>query len=192
MRFIYQFLLKITGWKIENSLPPDIKKCVIIAAPHTSNWDFYYAMAFLSILKIKSRYTIKKEWMRFPFSLVTKPLGGIGIDRTPRHPGEKRRSLIEVMTELFNKNKELVIVITPEGTRSKVEKWKAGFYHIATKANVPIVLGFIDYNKKMAGTGKVIYPTNYEDGMRTIMNFYREIKGKKPALFSLDKEFAYS
>jgi 1-acyl-sn-glycerol-3-phosphate acyltransferase len=189
MRFIYQFFLKITGWKIENNIPPGMTKCIVLAAPHTSNWDFYYAMAFLSILRINSRYTIKKEWMRFPFSLITKPLGGIAIDRSPGHAGEKRRSLIDVMVELFNQHKELVIIITPEGTRSKVEKWKAGFYHIAMKAKVPIVLGYIDYTKKTAGTGMVIYPTNYEKDMRTIMKFYRDIKGKHPEQFSIDTDF---
>lgn len=190
MRIIYKLLLKLTGWKIENTLPPDLKKCIVLAAPHTSNWDFYYAMAFLSILKINSRYTIKKEWMQFPFSLITKPLGGIAIDRSPRHLGEKRRSLIDVMVELFNNNKELVIIITPEGTRSKVDKWKAGFYHIALKANVPIVLGYIDYAKKQAGTGMIIYPGNYEEDMRTIMNFYKNIQGKRPEQFAIDKAFA--
>ncbi len=128
--------------------------------------------------------------MRFPFSLITKPLGGIAIDRRPRHAGEARRSFIEVMVELFNNNKELVIIITPEGTRSKVEKWKTGFYHIALQANVPIVLGYIDYSKKMTGVGDIIYPSNYEEDMRKIMQFYKGFKGKFPENFSVDKDFA--
>ena len=189
MRSIYQSILNLTGWKVENHLPPHIKKCIVIAAPHTSNWDFFYAMAFLSILKIKSRFTIKREWMKFPFSIITKPLGGIAIDRRPRHANEPRRSFIDVMAELFEKNKELIIVITPEGTRSKVEKWKTGFYHIALQANVPIALGFVDYQKKITGIGEMLYPTNYETDMRIIMNFYKTIHGKFPENFSIDKDF---
>lgn len=189
MRRIYQYILDVTGWKVVNKLPEHLKKCIVIAAPHTSNWDFFYAMAFLSILKIKSRFTIKKEWMRFPFSLITKPLGGIAIDRRPRHVGEPRRSFIDVMVELFNQNKELIIVVTPEGTRSKVEKWKTGFYHIALQANVPICLGFVDYKDKITGIGQVLYPTNFENDMRIIMNFYKKFHGKNPHQFSVDKDF---
>ena len=113
--------------------------------------------------------------MKFPFSVITKPLGGIAIDRRPRHANEPRRSFIDVMAELFDNNKELIIVITPEGTRSKVEKWKTGFYHIALQANVPIALGFVDYQKKITGIGEMLYPTNYETDMRIIMNFYKTI-----------------
>ncbi len=190
MRRIYQLLLDMAGWKVENKLPPDVKKCIIIAAPHTSNWDFFYAMAFLSILEIKSRFTIKREWMKFPFSLITKSLGGIAIDRRPRNAGDPRRSFIEVMVELFDTNKELVIVITPEGTRTRVEKWKTGFYHIALQAKVPIALGFCDYKTKTTGIGGIFYPTNYETDMRTIMDFYKKFTGKNPGQFSLDQDFS--
>ena len=127
--------------------------------------------------------------MKFPFSLLTKPLGGIAIDRRPRQEGEPRRSFIEVMVELFNQHEELIIVITPEGTRSKVEKWKTGFYHIALQANVPIVLGYIDYKKKKTGLGEVIYPTDFETDMRRIMSFYKNFVGKYPEKFSVDKQF---
>lgn len=127
--------------------------------------------------------------MRFPFSVVTKPLGGIAIDRRPRSAGEPRRSFVDVMVELFNRHKELVIVITPEGTRSRVEKWKTGFYHIAKQANVPIALGFCDYGSKTTGIGAMLYPTDYETDMRTIMQFYKNFQGKNHHQFSLDKDF---
>ena len=121
------WIFKITGWKTDGNRPPQLKKCIIIAAPHTSNWDFWYCMATFAIYKLPIRFTVKKEWMRFPFNLLMKPLGGIGIDRTPRGAGNERLSFVEVMTDLFNRHQELIIVITPEGTRSKKEKWKKKF-----------------------------------------------------------------
>ncbi len=178
-----------TGWKVDENLPPEIKKCIIIAAPHTSNWDFWYTMASFAIYKLRIRFTVKKEWMRFPFSLVMKPLGGIAIDRTPRVAESGRKSFVDAMIELFEENEELIIVITPEGSRSRRDKWKTGFYHVAMGANVPILLGYVDYDKKVAGIGKTIYPSNFNTDMRQIMAFYQKIHPKFPENFSVDKDF---
>ncbi len=128
--------------------------------------------------------------MRFPFSLLMKPLGGIAIDRTPRGACNERQSFIEVMTELFNEREELIILITPEGTRSRREKWKKGFYHIASAANVPILMGYVDYATKTTGVCNPLYPGDYETDMRTIMAFYKNIHPKFPEKFSVDTEFA--
>ncbi len=178
-----------TGWKVDENLPPEIKKCIIIAAPHTSNWDFWYTIASFTIYKLRIRFTVKKEWMRFPFSLLMKPLGGIAIDRTPRVDESGRKSFVEAMIELFEENEELIIVITPEGSRSQRNKWKTGFYHVAMGANVPILLGYVDYQKKVAGIGKTIYPTDFDTDMRQIMAFYQKINPKFPEKFSVDKDF---
>lgn len=178
-----------TGWKVDENLPPEIKKCIIIAAPHTSNWDFWYTMASFAIYKLRIRFTVKKEWMRFPFSLLMKPLGGIAIDRTPRIDESSRKSFVEAMIELFEENEELIIVITPEGSRSRRDKWKTGFYHVAMGANVPILLGYVDYQKKVAGIGKTIYPSDFNTDMRQIMAFYQKIHPKFPENFSVDKNF---
>jgi 1-acyl-sn-glycerol-3-phosphate acyltransferase len=182
-------IFKATGWTVDASLPPEIKKCIIIAAPHTSNWDFWYTMASFAIYRLKIRFTVKKEWMKFPFSLLMQPLGGIAIDRTPRTEGSDRQSFVEAMINLFQENEELIIVITPEGSRSLRNKWKTGFYHVAQGAGVPICLGYVDYARKKAGIGQVIYPTDYVTDMRKIMAFYGQVTAKYPENFALDKDF---
>ncbi|MEN9600279.1 MAG: hypothetical protein RL596_2603 [Bacteroidota bacterium] len=187
-RHICRFIFKRTGWQVDTQLPAAIQQCIIIAAPHTSNWDFWYTMAAFSIYRLRIRFTVKKEWMRFPFKLIMGPLGGIAIDRSPRADGN-RPSFVDVMADLFTANKELIIVITPEGTRSKQENWKTGFFHLAKKANVPILLGYVDYKTKMAGIGKTIYPTNIHSTMSEIMAFYQKITPKFPEKFALDKSY---
>ena len=186
IRRIVRFLLKNTGWTIDEHLPPAISKCIVIAAPHTSNWDLYYMMAAFSVYRLRIRFTIKKEWMRFPFSLFIKPIGGIAIDRSPRKDGN-RPSFVEAMTELFNNHQELIIAITPEGTRSRNDQWKTGFFHVARAANVPIVLGYIDYGRKVAGLGKVIYPETLEQTLEEMNAFYSTITPKYPEKFSPDR-----
>jgi 1-acyl-sn-glycerol-3-phosphate acyltransferase len=182
-------IFKLTGWKKDDNLPPQIKKCIIIAAPHTSNWDFWYCMATFKMYSLRIRFTVKQEWMRFPFNLLMKPLGAIGIDRTPRGPQNERPGFVAIMTELFNANEELIIVITPEGTRSRNDKWKTGFYHVAKAANVPILLGYVDYKKKVAGIGQTLYVSDYDYDMKKIMAFYKNIHPKFPEKFALDAAF---
>ena len=182
-------IFKITHWTVDESLPQEIKKCIIIAAPHTSNWDLWYTMAAFAIYKLKIRFTIKKEWMQFPFGLLMKPLGGIAIDRAPRTKDSERTGFVDSMIELFDQNEELIIVITPEGSRSLRNKWKTGFYHVARGAGVPICLGYVDYQKKKAGIGKVIYPTDFNTDMKEIMAFYSQIHPKFPEKFSIDRGF---
>ena len=183
------WIFKITGWKTDGNRPPQLKKCIIIAAPHNSNWDFWYCLATFAIYNLPIRFTVKKEWMRFPFNFLMKPLGGIGIDRTPRSAGNQRLSFVEVMTNLFNQHEDLIIVITPEGTRSKREKWKTGFYHIAQAAHVPILMGYVDYKTKTTGITTLLSTGHYETDMKTIMAFYKTIHPKYPENFSVDKEF---
>ena len=189
IRWLCKWIIQLSGWKVDETLPIDMKKCLVIAAPHTSNWDFWYCMAAFRIYRLKIRFTVKKEWMKFPYSILMKPLGGIGIDRTPRVPGDKHLSHTEAMIDLFNSHEELIIVFTPEGTRSKVTKWKTGFYHVAVASGLPICLAYADYKKKIAGIAKVIYPTNFEKDMKEIMAFYKTVTPKFPENFSPDVEF---
>lgn len=163
----------------------------MLAAPHTSNWDFPYTIAAFDILNIAVRYTVKKEFDFFPFSGILNSLGAIWVDRSPKKEGEERRSMVEVMTELFDRKEPLVVLVTPEGTRSKRTKWKTGFYHVALNANVPIALGYVDFKTKIAGVGKVIYPSgDIEKDMREIMAFYNTINGKIPANYSPDLRYS--
>ncbi len=182
--------LSVMGWKTENQWPENLDQCVMIAAPHTSNWDALYARLALKALGVNVRLTIKDSYMKFPFGPFVRAMGGIGIDRRPKSEGEPRPSMVELMTDLFKTHPKLVMLVTPEGTRSKQEKWKTGFYHVAVNAGVPIALAYMDYSRKMAGIGKIVYPTgDYEKDMQEIMHFYKEINPKFPENFSIDKRY---
>ena len=186
-----RLLLSLAGWKVDPKLPPETERCVMTAAPHTSNWDFFYArLAFLA-MGIPVRYTIKHSLMRFPYNLVFGPLGGIAIDRRPRLETGERPSYVEQMVDIMNRFDRIAVLVTPEGTRSLRTQWKTGFYYVAKKAGVPICLGYLDYAKKEAGVGPVIYPgDDMERDMRRIMDFYAPITGKHPEKFSVDERFA--
>lgn len=177
------------GWKMNPNYPKGVERSVVIAAPHTSNWDLVHAMGGYFDMGIPVRFTIKKEWFRFPFNLLIGPMGGIPIDRTPKKPGDPRPSMVEAMAELFTKYDKISVMVTPEGSRSKRTEWKTGFWHTAKMAGVPIGLGYLDYAKKEAGIGKLIYPTDLEKDMREIMAFYKNITPRNPELYSLDQRY---
>jgi len=183
----------LMGWKmnLHGLNPNDFRRVVMLAIPHTSNWDLPIARAAFFLMDVHVRFTVKREWMRFPYSLIAGPLGGIAIDRSPKVAGQERKSMTEAMIDLFEQNpEELAIMITPEGTRSLNDKWKTGFYHLAVGAKVPIGLGYLDYAKKEAGVGKLIYPSgDIQKDMKEILDFYRNIKGKFPEQFALDKTY---
>lgn len=174
MRLLSQFVLWITGWKIVGEAPKE-KKFIMIAAPHTSNWDLLYARAAFYILRIRLKYTIKKELFFFPLGILLKGIGGIPIDR------KSKGKMVDKMVALYDEYDSLTIMITPEGTRSYSPRWKKGFYYIANEAKIPISLGFLDYKKKHAGIGPLIYPTgNYEEDLEKILTFYRGVTPKYP------------
>lgn len=182
--------LNLMGWEIDNHWPLDLAQCVMIAAPHTSNWDALYARLALKALGVNVRITIKDSYMKFPLGPFVRAMGGIGINRRPKAEGEERLSMVDVMTNLFKTHKELVMLVTPEGTRAKQEKWKTGFYHVALNAGVPIALAYMDYEKKKTGVGKIVYPTgDFEKDMAEIMHFYAQISPKFPEDFSVDQRY---
>jgi 1-acyl-sn-glycerol-3-phosphate acyltransferase len=183
-------ILTLSGWTVKNNMPPDIKQCVMIAAPHTSNWDFFYTrLAFLQ-MDIPVKMTIKRSYMRFPYGPFARALGCIGIDRRPKKEGQERPSMVQVMADLFKEHDNLVMLVTPEGTRSLSTKWKTGFYHVAVLANVPVALGYLDYEKKEAGVGKMVYPSgNMKKDMQEIMAFYKNIAARTPEYFSIDLDY---
>ncbi len=194
MRDVFEKLaeqsLNLMGWEIDNHWPLDLDQCVMIAAPHTSNWDALYARLALKALGVNVRLTIKDSYMKLPFGPFVRAMGGIGIDRRPKQPGEPRPSMVQVMTELFKTHPKLVMLVTPEATRVKQEQWKTGFYHVAINAGVPIALAYMDYDKKRTGVGKIVYPTgDYEKDMAEIMAFYVEIQPKFPECFSVDQRY---
>jgi 1-acyl-sn-glycerol-3-phosphate acyltransferase len=169
-----KFYLKITGWRRVGRLP-DIPRCVMIAAPHTSNWDAPISLAIVFAFRFKANWLVKHTAFRWPFRGVLRWLGGIPIDRT------KSTDVVTQMVEELKNRAELVLLIAPEGTRKKVTRWKTGFYHIACGAGVPLVLAFLDYARKEGGLGPVIQPTgNLEADMAKILGFYATITGKHP------------
>lgn len=178
------------GFKLDTNIPPEAQRCVLVAAPHTSNWDLVYARAAFDWLNIPLKFTIKKEWTRFPFNLFLNPMGALPIDRTPKKPGEARPSMVDSMADLFNHHERLAMLVTPEATRKKNPHWKTGFYYVALKANVPIVCGYLDYKTKTAGMGLVLYPSgDLKADMKKIMLFYWDKTAKFPENFSIDYSY---
>ena len=174
IRWLSIFLLKISQWRVEGSLP-NIPKFVMIAAPHTSNWDFPIMMFIAFKLRAKLYWMGKDTIFRKPFKGVFKWLGGIPIDRSGSN------NVVGQMVDKFHDTDRLILAIPPSGTRKKVEKWKSGFYHIASGANVPVVLGFLDFKRKTGGVGPVVTLTgDMEQDMKDIRAFYSNIEGKYP------------
>jgi 1-acyl-sn-glycerol-3-phosphate acyltransferase len=177
MAWLGLMLLKLMGWRVEGEIP-DIKKFVIIAAPHTSNWDFPITLAVAFALKMKIYWMGKAAMFRWPFAEAVRWLGGIPIDRSKSH------NVVEQSIQAFHKLEKLIMLVPPEGTRKKVCTWKTGFYHIARGANVPIVLGFLDYRRKVGGIGPIFHPTGHiEKDMQTIRAFYAAVTGKRQSQF---------
>lgn len=170
--WLANFLLFLTGWKIKGKIP-DIKKYVLIAAPHSSNWDFVFFLLAIFKFRLPVHWMGKNTMFKWPFKQLLKRLGGIPIDRS------EKTNVVQTMAQAYEKVEYLVITIAPEGTRSKVKEWKTGFYHIAKQAKVPIVLGFIDYNKKISGVGPVFEPTgNVDKDIIQIKKFYNQFSGR--------------
>ena len=154
---------------------PDIPKFVMIAAPHTSNWDFPLMLLMAFRLGGQPRWLGKKAIFRKPFAGLFKWLGGIPVDRS------RANNLVEAMVARFHRMDRLILVVPPAGTRKRVAQWKTGFYHIAAGAGIPVVLGFLDFKKKMGGVGPVVLPTGDIDrDMPAIRAFYAGIAGKHP------------
>lgn len=187
--WIFRLIFNFKGWTLKTDSIKGIQQSITIAAPHTSNWDIVMAKAAFDKMGLRLKFTLKKEWFKFPFKLIMRNLGGIPVDRSPKKAGEPRPSMVEAMANLFKQHQELHVMVTPEGTRALRTEWKTGFWHAAKMANVPILCGYLDYSKKIAGVGKIIYPSDFEKDMRAIMEFYKEIKGKFPKKFSLDKRY---
>jgi 1-acyl-sn-glycerol-3-phosphate acyltransferase len=178
------FIFWLFGWKIRGKIPDDIKKSVMIVAPHTSNWDFIIGRLACWKLGIPSTFLIKKEFFFFPMGYLLKALGAAPVDRS------KGASAVSQTIDIINRNDFITITITPEGTRKYTENWKKGFYIIAEKAAVPIVLGFINYRDKTGGVGGIIYPTgNFDEDFAKILDFYkRNSYPKNPELFNLTNQ----
>ncbi|MBK8413665.1 MAG: lysophospholipid acyltransferase family protein [Bacteroidetes bacterium] len=175
MRPLYKLLFKLFGWKVNGAIPESLKQYVMIVAPHTSNWDFFVGLAARSILKLDTKYVAKKELFRFPFGWIFKSLGGFPVDRS------KNNNFVDAVSDLFNEYQRFSICITPEGTRSYAPKWKTGFYYIAQKANIPVVMVAFDYGRKEVKVGSTLLPDRrHGKDIEFMMDYYRKVKGKFP------------
>jgi len=164
--------LRLAGWKLKGR-PPEVRKFVIIAYPHTSNWDFLLGMSACIIYQIKVYWLGKDSLFKGPVGPLMRWLGGIPVDRS------KAQDFVQQAIKAFDQSDELVIGVAPEGTRSQVEKWKTGFYHIAAGAKVPIVPGYLDYPNKELGFLESFTPSgNIDEDILTIKAAYGTIKGK--------------
>lgn len=166
--------LRVAGWK-KSGERPSVDRYVIIASPHTSNWDMPFMLAAAFVYDIPVRWMGKHTLFKRPFGPFFKALGGIPIVR--HRPG----GVVGQMVEHFANNESLVLMVPAEGTRSHVDYWKSGFYHIARGANVPVVLSFLDFGTKVTGMGPTIDLTgDYTADMDKIREFYSGMQGLHP------------
>ncbi|WP_417463903.1 lysophospholipid acyltransferase family protein [Kordiimonas sp.] len=173
---IGRVVLRLGGWKVVGEVP-NIPKFVAIAAPHTSNWDFPIFMSVVGVLRLRVRFLGKHTLFKGPLGWLFYWLGGIPVERE----GNDVADVVKRAAEAFALRDELILGLAPEGTRSKVSKWKSGFYRIAVAADVPIVLAFVDSKKREVGIGPVFMPTgDMAADMAKIQAFYSEKAGLKP------------
>ena len=178
--------LKIGGWTVVNQVPPDLGNAVCIVAPHTAIEDFFVGLAYFWYYGIKFKVMMKKEFFKPVVGWILKKMGGIPVNRGHQN------HLVSQMVDMFSQNKGVQLVICPEGTRKKVTHWKKGFYVIAEGANVPILVGFLDYKKRRCGVEKILIPTgDYEKDLAEIWDYYKTIQvmGKYPEKFNLYDEY---
>jgi 1-acyl-sn-glycerol-3-phosphate acyltransferase len=169
-----ELAFRLTGWRTEGAPPPN-ERFVLIAAPHTSNWDAVIMLLAADIFHLPLAWFVKDSWFKFPMGTLMRKLGGVPIDRSASH------GVVEQAVERLLGAEPLALAVPPEGTRGKAAHWKTGFYHIARGAKVPIVLAYLDYGRKVAGLGPAFVPTgNIEEDFKVFAEFYKDVKAKHP------------
>jgi 1-acyl-sn-glycerol-3-phosphate acyltransferase len=173
--------LGLTGWKPEGERPA-AQKFVLIAAPHTSNWDLAYLLAISIVMGVRVSWMGKHTLFRQPFGALMRAVGGIPVYR------HRREGLVAQMAQRFAEAEELVLTIPPEATRGRAEVWKSGFYQIALRARVPIVMGYLDYARKRGGFGPSWVPSgDPRREMDAVRRFYAGIRARYPANFAVPR-----
>lgn len=175
---IARTFLRLTGWEAEGGRPPD-RKFVLVAAPHTSNWDLFYLLSLAAIYDVSISFLMKHTMFRGPLGPLFQAAGGIPVRR------DRRANLVKQLATLFRERDELVLVIPAEGTRGARAHWKSGFYHVAREAGVPIYLGYLDYRRRRGGFGIAIRPSgDVRADMDRVRAFYADKTGKHPEGFT--------
>lgn len=170
-----RFILRLFGWKVIGRYPHEIKKLVVIVIPHTSNWDFPLGPLSRRVMNAKIKFVGKASLFKFPLGPIMRWFGGIPVDRS------KNNNFVDAVVDLYRQHERLAIMLAPEGTRRKVEKLKTGFYYIAQKAGIPILLVKFDYGPKIIDYGEVFWPTGDIDAdMAYLKSYYAGVKGKYP------------
>jgi len=174
-RGLGRLYLRLFGWRVDGRLPPDAR-VVVIAAPHTSNWDLPFMLAVAYVLGVAPAWLGKRELFRWPFGPFMRWLGGIPVDRSAP------RNLVQQVVERFAAVDRLFLVIPPSGTRRRAAHWRSGFYHIARGAGVPIVCAFLDYARRVGGIGPTVTASgDVRADMEVIRRFYATVTGRHPA-----------
>jgi len=178
LRAFYALLFRITGWTVIGQSLHHVPKFVMIVAPHTSTWDFFVGIAARSIAEIEYvRFIGKKELFMFPQGILMRAWGGYPVDRS------KNNNLVESMVEIFNGKERFAIALAPEGTRNKVKRFRSGFYHIAKKVGIPIVMVGFDFKKKEVVVREPFEPTDdFDADMQLIWNHFKGVTGKNAEL----------
>lgn len=173
-------MLRVGGWKGLGDIPLEDKKCIVIGAPHTSNWDFFWSYFYYQSIGGTANFIIKKEAFFWPVGYFLKKMGGIPIDRS------RGANVIKQVVKQYNSREQMQLAITPEGTRSLSKRWKGGFHQIAKMANVPVYLGVFDYGNRQIGIVEKFEITDDVDAdMLYIRRFYKDIVAKYPENFSV-------
>jgi 1-acyl-sn-glycerol-3-phosphate acyltransferase len=174
VRRLLLWFYRTRGWKAVGTPPAD-RRCVIVAAPHTSNWDFINYLGLTDALGIKAHFMGKQSLFRWPLRRFMYDMGGVPVDRGAKH------NYVAAMVKEFATRKEFMLTIAPEGTRKGVKQWRSGFYHIAREAGVPLVVGMMDYGTKTGGLGPAFMPTgDYKADLARIAEFYRSVTPRHP------------
>lgn len=176
MRICWNLFLQMQGWKIHGEFPYHLKKCVIAVGPHTSAWDFVVGLAVRSKLKLYHlNFLGKAELFKGRFGFFFRRLGGFPVDRFSNN------NVVDQVAEQFKIRDQFLLALSPEGTRKKVDKLRTGFYHIALKAGVPIVLAGLDFGRKEISFSEPFLPTgNMEEDFKKIIHFFADKEGKIP------------
>lgn len=174
---VYRFFFKIRGWKVVGKIPDDLKKFVMVVAPHTSNWDFFVGLGARSVMGVDTRFAGKKELFRFPFGWIFKKLGGYPVDRS------KKNNFVDAVCDIYDSKERFSICLTPEGTRSYAPVWKTGFWHIAHKLNIPIVMIAMNYETKSVVIEPPFFTSgNMETDISKMKDYFRKSPGLHPEL----------
>ena len=176
--FCRWMLYKCKGFRFEESVKRP-KKYIIALAPHTSNWDFILAVLFMGAERFQCGFMMKKEWFFWPLGQILRRMGGIPVYR------DKHHSVTDILAKQARESEEFHLCITPEGTRSRQAEWKRGFYYIALKADLPILLYGIDYKRRLIQCTKQIIPTGDVDAqMYEIKAYFAPFTGKHSDRFT--------